>query len=110
MRKQACRADNLDAYVQRMLARRYVDSKRRGWAARVRLVWPAPEPAPPPDEPGRADDRDAVLKALRRLPPGRHVVDRLQMSDDGRTVVGALRVPGTVDVIEVIRWRCQVAG
>ncbi|GAA0924248.1 SigE family RNA polymerase sigma factor [Virgisporangium aurantiacum] len=71
---RARRADNLDAYVQRMLARKFVDSKRRGWAARVRLMWPAPEPAPPPDDPDRADDRDAVLHALRRLPPGQRAV------------------------------------
>ncbi|GIJ52784.1 hypothetical protein [Virgisporangium aurantiacum] len=40
------------------------------------------------------------------MPPGRQVVDRLQLSDDGRTVVGALRVPGTTDVIEAVRWTC----
>jgi hypothetical protein len=37
---------------------------------------------------------------------GRKLVDRLQTSDDGRTIVGVLRVPGTFDVVDAIRWRC----
>jgi hypothetical protein len=40
------------------------------------------------------------------MPGGRHLVDRIQISDDGRTVLGAVRVPDTTDVIEAIRWRC----
>lgn len=73
--KRARRADNVDAYVQRMLARTFVDSKRRGFAARVRLMWPGPEPRSGPDDPAdHLDERDAVVRALRKLPPGQRAV------------------------------------
>jgi RNA polymerase sigma-70 factor (sigma-E family) len=72
--KRVRRVENLDAYVQRMLARKFVDAKRRGWT-RIRLMWPGPEPAPAHDEaPDHLDERDAVLRALRRLPPGQRAV------------------------------------
>jgi RNA polymerase sigma-70 factor (sigma-E family) len=70
--RQASRATNLDAYVQRMLVRKYIDQKRSGWH-RVQLMWETPERAHPAPADG-PDDRDAVLQALRRLAPGQRAV------------------------------------
>src|ERR1041384_4966907 len=71
--KRVRHVGNVDAYVQRMLARTFVDSKRHGWVRRVRLMWPGPEPEP--DEPvDPSEQRDAVVAALRRLPPGQRAV------------------------------------
>jgi hypothetical protein len=62
------------------------------------------------DAAGRAVVRgpDGTVRTLP-VPAGREVVDRLRMSDDGRTVLGALRVPATSDVpeaVEAVRWTC----
>jgi RNA polymerase sigma-70 factor (sigma-E family) len=70
---RASRAGNLDAYVHRVMVRKLVDEKRRGWA-RVFLMRSPPEPrrpTPPPPEP--AADRD-VVDALRLLPRGQRTV------------------------------------
>ncbi|GAA0931358.1 SigE family RNA polymerase sigma factor [Virgisporangium aurantiacum] len=69
--RRARRADNLDAYVHRILVRRYLDEKRLGWN-RVRLMWTTPEPRPA--DPGPSDDRDLIMDALRRLPKGQRTV------------------------------------
>ncbi|BEL03401.1 SigE family RNA polymerase sigma factor [Actinoplanes sichuanensis] len=63
--QRARAADNLDAYVRKMLVRTYVDEKRLAWA-RVGLFREAPESAPVAD--GGAEDRQVVRAALSRLP------------------------------------------
>jgi RNA polymerase sigma-70 factor (sigma-E family) len=78
--RRARRADNLDAYVHRILVRRYLDEKRLSWS-RVRLMWTIPEPPAPPD-PGPGDDRDAIVAALRQLPKGQRTVLVLRYFDD----------------------------
>jgi RNA polymerase sigma-70 factor (sigma-E family) len=69
---RASRADNLDAYVHRMLVRKFIDEKRRSWA-RVRLMSSTPEPPPGPPDDG-AEHRDAIVSALARLPRGQRAV------------------------------------
>lgn len=72
---RASRADNVDAYVHRMLVRTYIDEKRRLWS-RVRLL-PRAEDAgvTGADEPfGAVDDRGVVVAALRMLPPRQRAV------------------------------------
>jgi RNA polymerase sigma-70 factor (sigma-E family) len=70
--RQASRADNLDAYVHRMLVHTFVDEKRRAWS-KVRL-----QPSSAADsavEPQIAvDDRNALVAALRTLPPRQRAV------------------------------------
>jgi RNA polymerase sigma-70 factor (sigma-E family) len=63
--KRAVAADNLDAYVHRIMVRRLVDEHRRGWS-RVLLPGDPPEQSVPVDD--SADERDAMLRALRGLP------------------------------------------
>jgi hypothetical protein len=62
------------------------------------------------DADGRAMVRapDGRVRTLP-VPTGREIVDLLRMSDDGRTVLGALRVPATTDApeaVEAVRWTC----
>jgi RNA polymerase sigma-70 factor (sigma-E family) len=62
------RADNMDAYVHRMLVHKLVDQKRLGWA-KVRLLGWAPEPeaaGPAPQE--TLAERDELHAALAALP------------------------------------------
>jgi RNA polymerase sigma-70 factor (sigma-E family) len=68
---RASRADNLDAYVHRILVRKFVDERRLRWS-RVLLMWRLPEPAPADADP--VEERDAVVAALRRLPRGQRTV------------------------------------
>jgi RNA polymerase sigma-70 factor (sigma-E family) len=64
-------ADNVDAYVHRMLVRKYLDTKRLAWS-RVLLTDRAPErPAPGGST---VEDRDELDAALARLPPGQRAV------------------------------------
>jgi RNA polymerase sigma-70 factor (sigma-E family) len=65
-------ADNLDAYVHRMLVRKHLDEHRRTWA-RERLLGILPDrPAPDPQPP---EERHALRVALAALPrPQRTVI------------------------------------
>ena len=70
--RQASRADNVDAYVHRMLVHTFVDEKRRAWS-KVRLL--ADSTGERAVEPHTAvDDRDALVTALRMLPPRQRAV------------------------------------
>jgi RNA polymerase sigma-70 factor (sigma-E family) len=69
--KKAGAADNLDAYVHRIMVRRFLDELRRSWS-KVLLWAEAPERATPEDE--TVENRDVVLAALRRLPKGQRAV------------------------------------
>ena len=59
-------ADNPDAYVHRILVRKYLDEKRLGWA-RVRLMASPPAGEPEPAASG-IEDRDELRTALAELP------------------------------------------
>jgi RNA polymerase sigma-70 factor (sigma-E family) len=64
-------ADNLDAYVHRMLVNQFLGEKRRPWS-RVLLSDRAPDP-PAPAGLGM-EERDAVRAALARLAPRQRAV------------------------------------
>jgi len=64
-------ADNLDAYVHRMLVNQFLSEKRRPWY-RVLLSDRTPEPVPPAVL--ELEERDAVRAALARLGPRQRAV------------------------------------
>jgi RNA polymerase sigma-70 factor (sigma-E family) len=71
---RARRADNVDAYVHRMLVHKLVDQKRLSWS-KVRLLGWTPEPerkTASPDE--ELVERDSLLAALAHLPRGQRTV------------------------------------
>jgi RNA polymerase sigma-70 factor (sigma-E family) len=69
--QRATAADNLDAFVHRIMIHRYVDEKRRSWS-RVAL-W-ADAPNHPAADTNYVEERDLVVAALRRLPKGQRTV------------------------------------
>jgi RNA polymerase sigma-70 factor (sigma-E family) len=69
--RRASRADNLDAYVHRILVRRYLDEKRRRWSG-VLLRDAMPE-LPTGDNHG-FEEREELVAALRSLPKGQRAV------------------------------------
>ena len=73
-------ADNIDAYVHRMLVREYLAEKRLGWA-RVRLVADPPERAAT-SPPAGVEERDALRAALARLPRAQRTVLVLRFACD----------------------------
>ncbi|MEU9826223.1 SigE family RNA polymerase sigma factor [Micromonospora chersina] len=76
---RAAGADNLDGYVHRILVRRYLDERRRGWS-RVLLGDRLPD-LPVPAEQG-IEERDVLLAALRSLPKGQRAVVVLRYFGD----------------------------
>jgi RNA polymerase sigma-70 factor (sigma-E family) len=95
--RRARDADNIDAYVHRMLVREYLAEKRRGWS-RVRLLADPPEPASAPP-PGGVEERDTLRAALDRLPRTQRTVLVLRFACDMSVddVAATLRTsPGNV--------------
>ncbi|WP_436527513.1 SigE family RNA polymerase sigma factor [Actinoplanes sp. HUAS TT8] len=77
--RRAVRADDLDAYVHRILVRRYLDERRRRWS-RVLLGDRIPDrPAPAAAD---VEERDALMTALRSLPRGQRAVVVLRFFSD----------------------------
>ncbi|GGR99471.1 RNA polymerase sigma24 factor [Micromonospora fulviviridis] len=76
---RAAGADNLDGYVHRILVRRYLDERRRGWS-KVLLGDRLPD-LPVPAEQG-IEERDTLLAALRSLPRGQRAVVVLRYFGD----------------------------
>ena len=64
-------ADNIDAYVHRVLVRKYLDDKRLRWS-QVRLMWQPPDV--PEHSTSRIEDRELLRAALARLPRGQRTV------------------------------------
>lgn len=77
--KRASGADNLDAYVHRIMVRRYIDERRRRWS-KVLLDSHIPERAAPPGQ--GFEDRDELMAALRALPKGQRAVVVLRYFGD----------------------------
>lgn len=69
--RRARAAQNIDAYVHRMLVRRYFDEKRLAWS---RVVLTASLPDKPAQPPSTVEDREEVLAALHRVPRGQRAV------------------------------------
>jgi RNA polymerase sigma-70 factor (sigma-E family) len=78
---QATASQHLDAYVHRMLLRRFLDEERLGWA---RVLMPGRDALDRPVDSGRddADRRVDVVTALRRLPAGQRAVVVLRFMCD----------------------------
>jgi RNA polymerase sigma-70 factor (sigma-E family) len=69
--RTAVAADNLDAYVRRMLVNAFIRERRRGWFTRVRLTDAVPDAA------GAVVDVDSaaeIRRALARVPPRQRAV------------------------------------
>jgi RNA polymerase sigma-70 factor (sigma-E family) len=64
--RRAREADNLDAYVHRILIRKFIDERRLPWA-RVRLMDAVPEGASAAAAETAVDERDALRAALARV-------------------------------------------
>jgi RNA polymerase sigma-70 factor (sigma-E family) len=77
--KRATGADNLDGYVHRIMVRRFLDERRRGWA-KVLLGDRVPEQAADTDS--GVEDREELLTALRALPKGQRAVIVLRYFGD----------------------------
>ncbi|GAA5188412.1 SigE family RNA polymerase sigma factor [Rugosimonospora acidiphila] len=69
--RRARAADDLDAYVHKILIHKFVDERRSRWSRVVlRSAW---VDSALPEAPG-VEERDEIENALRRLPPGRRSV------------------------------------
>jgi RNA polymerase sigma-70 factor (sigma-E family) len=78
--RRASKADSLDAYVNRIVVRRYLDEKRRRWS-RVLLGDALPD-VPAADGAGGIEQRDELVNALRALPEGQRAVLVLRFLGD----------------------------
>jgi RNA polymerase sigma-70 factor (sigma-E family) len=68
----ARRADNIDAYVRRMLIRAIVDERRRPWRRESPAQYPLTTTREVP--PNTVDDRIVLRAALAQMPPRRRAV------------------------------------
>jgi RNA polymerase sigma-70 factor (sigma-E family) len=64
--------EHVDAYVHRMLLRRFLEERRRPWT-RVRLTASLPDAAPA-DPPPAVEERSELVAALRQVPPRQRAV------------------------------------
>lgn len=95
--RRAREADNIDAYVHRMLVREFLAERRLGWA-RVRLMSDPPEREATP-RPGGIEERDSLRAVLAQLPRAQRTVLVLRFACDMSVedVAAALRTsPGNV--------------
>ncbi len=77
--RQAKIAENLDGYVHRIMARRFIDERRSRWA-RVLLRDEMPDIPSAPS--ASIEDHDSIVAALRRLPKGQRAVIVLRYFSD----------------------------
>jgi RNA polymerase sigma-70 factor (sigma-E family) len=80
--KRLDHTDAIDAYVRTIVVRVLADEGRLARYRRERLGVPMPEPTPATDQSGRADERMAILDALRRVPPRQRAVLVLRYWED----------------------------
>lgn len=77
---RASGADHIDAYVHRILVRKYLTEKRLGWS-RVRLLADTPETTTP-SAVHRVEDRDQLRAALSQLTKAQRTVLVLRFACD----------------------------
>ncbi|MET7420847.1 SigE family RNA polymerase sigma factor [Dactylosporangium sp. NPDC005555] len=71
--RRVSEADNVDAYVRRVLVRTMLNERRRPWH-REHLIGVVPEPPPAAAGSDAVDERLSVLDLLDELPPRRRAV------------------------------------
>lgn len=71
--RKARTANNIDAYVHRMLTHQFLDEKRLAWS-RVLLGWAHAHGEPSAAATPSFEDQDLVRTALRKLPKGQRAV------------------------------------
>jgi RNA polymerase sigma-70 factor (sigma-E family) len=74
------RLDTPEAYVRRMVVNEVISVRRRV-RARLRREWSDP-PAPVGDSAERLEQRDVLIRLIRRLPPRQRVVIALRYFED----------------------------
>jgi RNA polymerase sigma-70 factor (sigma-E family) len=74
-------ADNLDAYARQVVARTFLDEKRRRWSRVQRYAEP-PEPAPATGVTDGVELRMTLVQALAQVPPGQRAVLVLRYLSD----------------------------
>jgi RNA polymerase sigma-70 factor (sigma-E family) len=79
--QRAVRADDLNAYVHRILVRRYLDERRLRWSG-VRLGEIPAEAGTSVAADHRVGEREELITALRALPKGQRAVVVLRYFDD----------------------------
>ncbi|GAA3272470.1 SigE family RNA polymerase sigma factor [Dactylosporangium vinaceum] len=97
--KRVRRAENVDAYVRAVLVHRFIDERRQGWAARVRLVDRLPERAAEDRALQGVVDGLDLQRALGRLPQRQRAVLVLRFFYDmsvEQTAAAMRCAPGTV--------------
>jgi RNA polymerase sigma-70 factor (sigma-E family) len=67
-------ADNVDAYVHRVLVNQFLGEKRRPWSRVLLSERPPDRPFEPAGDSSSVEDRDAVRAALARLGPRQRAV------------------------------------
>jgi RNA polymerase sigma-70 factor (sigma-E family) len=77
--RRAKRANDIDAYVRRIVVRVFLDEQRLAWS-RVRRMASVPEPASAHRL--DADDRIVLLEALAKIPPRQRAVLVLRFWED----------------------------
>ncbi|MEV6491419.1 SigE family RNA polymerase sigma factor [Actinoplanes sp. NPDC051633] len=87
--RRASGADNVDAYLNRILVRRYLDERRRRWS---RMLLGDRLPDLPAARAPDVEQRDELLSAIRSLPKGQRAVIVLRYFND-------LSVEATAEVL-----------
>ncbi|GAA3244655.1 SigE family RNA polymerase sigma factor [Dactylosporangium siamense] len=108
-------ADNVDAYVRRVLVRTMLNERRRPWR-RERTLAALPEPAPVPGGSDAVDERVSLLALLDELPARRRAVVVLRYCCDLSVEETARELgcsPGTVKsqaarALDTLRERLSV--
>lgn len=78
--RKASAADNIDAYVRKIVVRTFLNEQRTSWLARVRLASQTPDQ---PAAPGPDVETSQVLRAaLARMPPKQRAVLVLRFLHD----------------------------
>jgi RNA polymerase sigma-70 factor (sigma-E family) len=71
--RRVSQADNVDAYVQRILVRTFINERRRGWW-KVRLFGESATDGGPVVVDAGLEEREVLRAALKRLAPGQQAV------------------------------------
>ncbi|MCX9193608.1 SigE family RNA polymerase sigma factor [Carbonactinospora thermoautotrophica] len=80
--RRVSRRDSIEGYVRQIIFRAYVDERRRGWSRRESPSDDLPDL--PADEPGMAEERMVIFRALAKVPRRQRAVLVLRFWEDLR--------------------------